>query len=78
MNPSDDYMKRMLEHARELQDKIGQAIGESDKFRDALVEQARQSADATHEQTKAAIDNLESAMKTGSEAIARFMRDGKV
>ena len=77
MNQGDDYVKKMFEQARELQEKIAQAIGESDKFREALVEQARKSADATHEQTKAAIDNLEAAMKTGSEFLTRFMRDQK-
>jgi ABC-type transporter Mla subunit MlaD len=78
MNPNDDYVKKMFEQARELQDKITQAIGESDKFRDSLLEQARKSADVTHEQTKAALDNLEAAMKTGSEFLTRFMRDQKI
>jgi F0F1-type ATP synthase membrane subunit b/b' len=77
MNPNDDYVKKMFDQARELQEKIAQAINESDKFRDALLDQARKSADATHEQTKAAIDNLEAAMKSGSEFLTRFMRDQK-
>jgi ABC-type transporter Mla subunit MlaD len=75
MNSNDDYMKHMFEQAKALQDKIAQAIGESDKFRDALVDQARKSADATHEQTRAAIDSMEDALKTGSEFLARFLRD---
>lgn len=74
MNPNDDYVKKMFEQAKELQDKIAQAIGESDKFRETLVEQARKSADATHEQTRAAIDALEVAMKTGSEYLNQFLR----
>jgi len=68
-------MAKAMEQARELQAKIAQAIGESDKLRDVLMEQARQSADATNEQTKAALDNLESAMKTGSEFLQKFLRN---
>ena len=72
---SDDFMKQAMEHARELQEKIAQTIAESDKFRATLVEQARRSADATHEQTKTALDNLESAMKSGSDYLQRFLRE---
>ncbi|HUA08449.1 MAG TPA: hypothetical protein VMA98_04185 [Candidatus Acidoferrales bacterium] len=72
---TDDFMAKAMEQARELQAKIAQAIGESDKLRDVLMEQARQSADATNEQTKAALDNLESAMKTGSEFLQKFLRN---
>ncbi len=70
----DDYINQVMQHARELQAKIAQAISESDKMRETLMEQARRSADATYEQTKAALDNLETAMKTGSEYLQRFMR----
>ena len=76
-NMNDEYLKRLFEQARELQEKIAQAIGESDKFRETLVEQARRSADVTHEQTKAAIDNLEAAMKSGSEFLTQFLRGQK-
>jgi hypothetical protein len=72
---SDDYMDKAMKQARELQAKIAQALADSDTFRETLIEQARLSADATAEQTKAAIDNLESAMKTGSEYLQRFLRD---
>jgi hypothetical protein len=71
---NDDFVKRAYEQARELQEKIAQAIGDSDKLRETLMEQARQSADATHEQTKVALDNLEAAMKNGSEFLASFLR----
>jgi F0F1-type ATP synthase membrane subunit b/b' len=73
----DDFMNKALEQARELQQKIAQTLGESDKLRAALVESARQSADITHEQTKAALDQLESAMKSSSEHLQRFLRDTK-
>jgi hypothetical protein len=63
-----------MEQAKELQAKIAQALGESDKLRDTLMDQARQSADVTNEQTKAALDNLESAMKSGSEFLQKFLR----
>lgn len=72
---NDDFLKTALEQARELQEKIAQALGESDKLRATLMEQARQSADATHEQTKAALDNLETAMKSGSEYLTSFLRN---
>jgi hypothetical protein len=67
-------MTKAMEQAKELQAKIAQALGESDKLRDTLMEQARQSADVTNEQTKAALDNLESAMKSGSEFLQKFLR----
>ncbi len=72
---SDDFMEKAMQQARELQARIAQALTDSDKLRETLIEQARVSADATSEQTKAAIDNLESAMKTGSEFLQRFLRD---
>ncbi len=71
---SDDFMTKAMEQARELQAKIAQALGESDKLRDTLMAQARQSADVTNEQTKTALDNLESAMKSGSEFLQKFLR----
>jgi predicted DNA-binding transcriptional regulator YafY len=71
---SDDFMTKAMEQARELQAKIAQALGDSDKLRETLVQEARTSADATNEQTKAALDNLESAMKSGSEFLQKFLR----
>ena len=72
---SDDFMTKAMEQARELQAKIAQALGESDKLRETLMEEARRSADATNEQTKSALDNLESAMKSGSEFLQKFLRN---
>jgi len=74
MNMNDDYVKKAFEQARELQEKIVAALGDSDKLRETLMAQARASADATHEQTKAALDNLEAAMKNGQEFLANFMK----
>jgi hypothetical protein len=71
---SDDFVAKAMEQAKELQAKIAQALGESDKLRDTLLEQARQSADVTNEQTKTALDNLESAMKSGSEFLGNSSR----
>lgn len=71
---TDDFMTKAMEQARELQAKIAQALGESDKLRATLIDEARQSADVTNEQTKAALDNLESAMKSGSEFLQKFLR----
>ena len=68
-------MTKAMEQARELQAKIAQALGESDKLRETLMEEARRSADATNEQTKTALDNLESAMKSGSEFLQKFLRN---
>jgi F0F1-type ATP synthase membrane subunit b/b' len=67
-------MTKAMEQAKELQAKIAQALGESDKLRETLIDQARQSADVTNEQTKTALDNLESAMKSGSEFLQKFLR----
>jgi hypothetical protein len=71
---SDDFMAKAMEQARELQNRIAQAIGDSDKLRETLMNQAKQSADVTNEQTKAALDNLEAAMKSGSEFLQKFLR----
>ena len=71
---SDDFMTKALEQARELQNRIAQALGDSDKLRETLMDQAKQSADVTNEQTKAALDNLEAAMKSGSEVLQKFLR----
>jgi hypothetical protein len=71
---SDDFMKQAMEQARELQARIAQALADSDKLRSTLMEQARESADVTHEQTKTALDHLESAMKSGSDYLQRFLR----
>lgn len=71
---SDDFMTKAMEQARELQNRIAQALGDSDKLRDTLMDQAKQSADVTNEQTKAALDNLEAAMKSGSDFLQKFLR----
>ena len=71
---SDDFMTKAMEQARELQNRIAQALGDSDKLRDTLMDQAKQSADVTNEQTKAALDSLEAAMKSGSEFLQKFLR----
>lgn len=72
---SDELMEKAMQQARELQAKIAQTLHESDKLRETLMESARTTADQTNEQTKAAIDNLEAAMKSGSEFLQRFLRD---
>ena len=74
---SDDFMTKAMEQARELQNRIAQALGDSDKLRDTLMDQAKQSADVTNEQTKAALDNLEAAMKSGSDFLQKFLRGDK-
>ena len=74
---SDDFMTKAMEQARELQNRIAQALGDSDKLRETLMDQAKQSADVTNEQTKAALDNLEAAMKSGSEFLQKFLRGDK-
>lgn len=74
---SDDFMSKAAEQARELQAKIAQALNDSDKLRATLIEQARQSAGVTNEQTKTALDNLESAMKSGSDYLQKFLRGDK-
>lgn len=71
---TDDFMNKAMEQARELQDRIAQALSDSDKLRETLLDQAKQSADVTNEQTKAALDNLETAMKSGSEFLQKFLR----
>jgi hypothetical protein len=74
---TDDIMEKAMQQAKELQAKIAQALAESDKLRATLMENARTSADITNEQTKAAIDNLETAMKSGSDFLQRFLRGGQ-
>jgi 2-oxo-4-hydroxy-4-carboxy--5-ureidoimidazoline (OHCU) decarboxylase len=70
----DDFTARARAQAKELQERIAQALRESDTLRETLIAQAKHSADLANEQTKAGLDALESAMKTGSETLARFMR----
>lgn len=72
---TDDFMEKAMQQAKELQHKIAQALAQSDQLRETLMENARASADVTNEQTKAAIDNLEAAMKSGSEFLQRFLRN---
>lgn len=72
---TDDFMEKAMQQAKELQNKIAQALAQSDQLRETLMENARASADVTNEQTKAAIDNLEAAMKSGSEFLQRFLRN---
>jgi hypothetical protein len=71
---SDDFMNKAMEQARELQNRIAQALGDSDKLRETLMDQAKQSADITSEQTKVALDNLDAAMKSGTEFLQKFLR----
>lgn len=71
---TDDFMNKAMEQARELQNRIAQALGDSDKLRETLMDQAKQSADVTNEQTKAALDNLDAAMKSGTEFLQKFLR----
>lgn len=71
---TDDFMNKAMEQARELQNRIAQALGDSDKLRETLMDQAKQSADITNEQTKAALDNLDAAMKSGTEFLQKFLR----
>jgi hypothetical protein len=71
----DEFMEKAMQQARELQAKIAQALSESDKLRATLMENARLSASQTNEQTKTAIDNLEAAMRSGSEFLQRFLRN---
>jgi hypothetical protein len=73
---NDDFSKQAMDHAKQLQEKIAQAIADSDKLRETLIEQARKSADVTHEQTKAALDQFEAQLKAGSEMLQKFMRGG--
>ena len=70
----DEFMEKAMQQARELQTKIAQALSESDKLRATLMENARESADQANEQTKAAIDNLEAAMRSGSDFLQQFLR----
>jgi len=73
MSSTDEFMAKAMEQAKELQARFAQAIAESDKLRDAFMEQARQSAETTNQQTKAALDSLESTMKAGSEFLQKFL-----
>jgi phosphoribosylaminoimidazole-succinocarboxamide synthase len=71
---NDDFMKRAAEQAQELQRKIAEALGQSEKLRETIFQQARASADLTNEQTKSALDNLDAAMKNGTEFLQSFLR----
>ena len=73
---NDDFSKQAMEQARQLQEKIMQALADSDKLRESLMERARQSADATHQQTKTALDQFDAQLKAGSEMLQKFMRGG--
>lgn len=81
---TDDFMAQAIAQARELQQKISEAVlkgqehakpyleqtmKQADALRETLILQARRSADVTHEQTDKALDELNTAMKAGSEAL---------
>jgi hypothetical protein len=73
MSSTDDFMAKAMEQAKELQTRFAQAVADSDKLRDAFLDQARQSAELTNQQTKAALDSLEATMKAGSEFFQKFL-----
>jgi len=77
-------MKKALDQARDLQQRIAEAMSKSneqakpyvdqamqqaDALRETLIQQGQRSADLTHEQTTRALDQLNAAMKAGSEAM---------
>jgi hypothetical protein len=81
---NDDFFSKAAAQARELQQKLteamtksqeqakpfmDQAMKQADDLRDTLVDHAKRSADLTHEQTTKALDQLNAAMKAGSEAM---------
>ena len=70
---SDDFMTKAMEQAKELQAKLRRPWRKRQIARHPYGS-SWQSADVTNEQTKAALDNLESAMKSGSEFLRKFLR----
>jgi hypothetical protein len=81
---NEDFMKKAVDQARDLQQKIAEAMSkgqeqaqpfveqtmkQADALRETLVEHGKRSADLTHEQTTKALDDLNHAMKAGSEAM---------
>jgi hypothetical protein len=84
-NQGDDALKQGIDAAmkqlHELNEVSGRLFGEIAKLQRAAVEaqmqRARESVDETHQQTKAALDNLDAAMKSGSEFLQKFLRGDK-
>ncbi|HTX56065.1 MAG TPA: hypothetical protein VMD47_03085 [Candidatus Acidoferrales bacterium] len=82
MSTDEEKLKESLEEAmkqlHELQNVGSQVLGEIAKLQraalEASIQRARESADLTNEQTKGALDNLESAMKSGSQFLQKFLR----
>ena len=81
---NDDFVTQALAQARELQQRVTetllkgqehakpyleQSMKHAEALRETLLLQARRSADVTHEQTNKALDELNAAMKAGSEAM---------
>ncbi|MHB8147732.1 MAG: hypothetical protein ACYDGM_10805 [Vulcanimicrobiaceae bacterium] len=81
---NDDVMRKVIEQAKELQQKVTdamtkgqeqaqpymeQAMKQADVLRQTLLTHARDSADSTHEQTNQALDQLDAALKSGAEAL---------
>jgi F0F1-type ATP synthase membrane subunit b/b' len=81
---TDDFMNKAAAQARELQEKLAEAMSKgheqakpyvdqamkhADELRDTLIDHAKRSADITHEQTNKALDQLNEAMKSGGEAM---------
>ena len=81
---NDDVMRKVMEQAKDLQQKVTeamakgqeqakpyveQAMKQADTLRATLITHARDSADSTHEQTNQALDQLDTALKSGSEAL---------
>lgn len=81
---NDDFMSKATAQARELQQKLteamsksqeqakpymDQALKQADELRETLLDHAKRSADLTHEQTTKALDQINEAIKSGTEAM---------
>lgn len=87
---NDDIIEKMRAQARDLQKQISEAMAkgneqsapyverarkEAENLRETLMQHARQSAALTNEQTTKALDDLNSAMKSGTEAFFTRARE---
>ena len=85
---NEDILRKMADQARDLQQRIGEAIAKGHEqaqpyleqamkqagdLRETIVKQARESANVTHDQTNQTLTNLDAAMKSSTEATKPLM-----
>lgn len=68
---NDDLKAKAAAQARELAQKLNEAMAQADELRGTLIDHAKRSADRTHEQTTKALDRVNETLT--SENVKDFL-----